>query len=335
MKLPERQITLLRRITQIACFILLFYGLALGIPKIKSFWLPSLTADPVTDATFKGTVYVPPYNQVFDAYMPIMSCRFARTTGMFRGCFYHFLQEIPIYLSPLRELLPFILLYLILAIIFGRFLCGWVCPFGFIEDILATVRKYLGLSYIRISESINRLLRKTKYVLFIFPLIAIIIVAFPCLLPLRIRRGFYLTGCQMCPGRFICPMLSGYPLPINFESPIMIALFAIGILLLIIFLLSFLVRRLWCRICPSGLMLSFFNRGSLLTLEKDVSKCTHCGSCVTGCPMQNTHVYQENKQKVMNRPECISCYRCVDMCPEEKCLQVKVPGLWIFKSKKK
>ncbi|MFH1227077.1 MAG: 4Fe-4S binding protein [Planctomycetota bacterium] len=335
MKLPKRQITLIRRITQIVCFILILYGLALGIPKIKSFWLPALGATPPTATAFKGAFSSPPYPQVFDAYMPILSCRFARLTGMWRGCFYHFLQEYPVYRNSLSELLPFILLYLIFAVIFGRFLCGWVCPFGFMEDILSMVRKYLGLSYIRISESIKALLKKTSYSVLILGLGIMVMIGFPCLLPLRIRRGFYLVGCQTCPGRFICPLITGFPLTFNFESPIMVVLFAIGLLFLIIFLLSFMVKRLWCRICPSGLMLSFFNRGSLLTLEKDVSKCTHCGSCMTGCPMQSTHVYEENKQKVMNRAECISCYRCVDMCPEDKCLQVKIPGLWIFRSGQK
>lgn len=331
MTISKRRITLIRRITQIAFFIFLVYGGALGLSKQETSSLavaqPSFAEATTFDEVFVG----PSYNQPFDNYLPVQTCRFVRSTGMFTGCFFYSLLDIAPYFIPLENILPILFLFLVLAILLGRFLCGWICPMGFIEDILTIIRKYLGFAYITLSQGINNLLRKTGYVVLISALALSVIIAFPCL-PWNIRKGFYLAGCQMCPSRFICPLLTGFPLPLDIMSPIPAVLFVIGIVFLLIFLLSSVIKRFWCRICPSGLMLSFFNRGALLTIEKDVSRCTQCGTCAVGCPVDSTKVYEEKQHKVVNHSRCISCFRCVDLCPEEKCLQVKFLGLRIFKS---
>ncbi|MDI6787907.1 MAG: 4Fe-4S binding protein [Planctomycetota bacterium] len=333
MKLPKRQITLIRRTAQVSLFILIIYATTLGIPQVEVPFLPFNQPPAFLGETYRGGFPSPPYNQVFDAYMPSMICRFNRPTGMFRSCFYHFLTEMSPWYTPLRDILPHLLLFLILVILLGRFWCGWICPLGFIQDVLTIIRKYLGLAYFRVSETINQLLKKTGYVILISAIGISIMITFPCFLPLWLRKSFFLAGCQMCPARVICPILSGYPLPLTFLSPVMTILFVIALIFLVIFLLSAVVKRAWCRVCPSGIIISWFNRGSLLTMEKDVSKCTRCGACAVGCPVQSNYVYEENNQKVVNHSECISCYRCVDLCPEEKCLQVKLPGMCLFKSK--
>jgi polyferredoxin len=73
--------------------------------------------------------------------------------------------------------------------------------------------------------------------------------------------------------------------------------------------------------------------GGAIIKEKDVRKCTRCGICARVCSMQNKNVYEERIDKNVNSRECIRCFRCVDLCPEDGCLKVKFLGKKIFESK--
>jgi len=101
---------------------------------------------------------------------------------------------------------------------------------------------------------------------------------------------------------------------------------------------SFMVRRLWCRICPLGGLIALFSRVgpfkrlSLIKLTKVEEKCTKCGICKRVCPPQVTKVYEEKGGDV-TASDCILCFRCVEMCPYEGCLKVEVAGKPIYKSK--
>ena len=101
---------------------------------------------------------------------------------------------------------------------------------------------------------------------------------------------------------------------------------------------SFMVRRLWCRICPLGGLIALFSRFgpfkrlSLIKLTKVEEKCTKCGICKRVCPTQVTEVYDKKGEDV-TASDCILCFRCVEMCPYEGCLKVEVAGKSIYKSK--
>jgi ferredoxin-type protein NapH len=101
---------------------------------------------------------------------------------------------------------------------------------------------------------------------------------------------------------------------------------------------SFLARRLWCRFCPSGASASCLNRfGALkvmpvLHIDKDEEKCTKCGICQRVCPVGVTEVYEQKGGKIMSSM-CLQCYRCVEMCPYEDTLKVKVGSKTVFKSR--
>jgi polyferredoxin len=119
----------------------------------------------------------------------------------------------------------------------------------------------------------------------------------------------------------------------SFDLPILTAFSITGLLFLLIFFMGFFVRRSWCRLCPSGALISLFNLGGAITKEKDTQKCTKCGICARVCPMQNKNVYKEKVNKNVNSRDCIRCFRCVDMCPENECLKIKFFGKKIFESR--
>jgi polyferredoxin len=103
--------------------------------------------------------------------------------------------------------------------------------------------------------------------------------------------------------------------------------------ILFFFLASFFIKDSYCKICPLGALNGLFNKGSLLNIEKDSSKCTYCGNCYLACPMQLSRIYTERVKKNVDRTFCIRCFRCVDVCPETGCLKVKFSNFTIMGSK--
>jgi NAD-dependent dihydropyrimidine dehydrogenase PreA subunit len=45
----------------------------------------------------------------------------------------------------------------------------------------------------------------------------------------------------------------------------------------------------------------------------DVEKCTGCGTCVEGCPVEA--IKMENDKAIVDGETCIDCGTCIDECP--------------------
>jgi polyferredoxin len=105
----------------------------------------------------------------------------------------------------------------------------------------------------------------------------------------------------------------------------------------IVMVLSFFIRRFWCRICPLGGLLALFNRFppfkwvSAVRIEKSEEKCTKCGICKRVCPTQVAEVYEQKGGDVLTA-ECIGCLHCVEMCPYDDALKFKFAGKTICRS---
>jgi len=201
-------------------------------------------------------------------------------------------------LQDLNYKLPFYLVGTILAFgaFFGRTVCGWLCPFGLIQELLAKV----PLPKLAKGRSTRRL-SLLKYLV----LAGLVIAA-----PLIYR---WLTGVAypaFC--GWLCPvgtLEAGIPLVV-LNEPLRAsigALFSLKIVLLAVILLACLfVYRPFCRfLCPLGALLSFFNRFSLLRYRVDKERCTSCGNCVSSCKMD---IHQVSDR------ECIQCGQCQRNC---------------------
>ena len=110
--------------------------------------------------------------------------------------------------------------------------------------------------------------------------------------------------------------------------------FRVAILLLLgLFLVGFMTaRRLWCYFCPMGMIGGIFNRGGLLALKKDVRKCNGCGVCNEVCPMDIHLVQEEMEKEDVSTFDCVYCLKCVDKCPQDRCLHLEFAGKKIVES---
>ena len=183
----------------------------------------------------------------------------------------------------------------------GRFVCGWLCPFGLVQDLLHKIpfvkklRKLPG----------DRWLRFLKYV---------ILVGFVIVLPLTVLDIVGQGQPWFC--KYICPsgtLFAGIPLVAS--NPALQS--ALGWLfnwkvavLVVLLLLSVVVYRPFCRyLCPLGAIYGLFNPVALYRFRIDAQKCTHCGVCQRACPMDIP------VHSAPNSPECIRCGKCKAACP--------------------
>ncbi len=196
--------------------------------------------------------------------------------------------------------LPFYIfgILMLFGLMFGRFICGFLCPFGLIQDLLHKIKTPKMKK-----NRFTRILSYLKYV---------ILVVFVILMPL-----IYSTMSFPMPGfcKYICPsgtLLGAGGLLSNSANEKMLSmlgpLFTWKFVLLVVIIVgAVFMYRFFCRfLCPLGAIYGFFNKISLLGIKVDKPKCTDCGLCVGHCDMDVLHVGDH---------ECISCGKCVNVCP--------------------
>lgn len=188
---------------------------------------------------------------------------------------------------------------ILLGVLLGRFICGFLCPFGWFQELLHKIptKKF----------STKRLhpLTYLKY---------IILVVMVFLLPLLLVNEIGLGDPYFC--KYLCPqgVLEG-AIPLSLvNSGIRSALGALftwklGILLTIV-VLSILFFRPFCKwLCPLGAFYALFNRISLLQIQVEEHRCVSCGKCAKACKMD------VDVLKTPAHTECIRCGMCINACP--------------------
>jgi len=321
-----RRISLIRRVVQAAAFLLIVYGgFLLGPGPDRS------RGEIITDAGYSGTFeradgirWVQRERPAVELHLPATSCYYQHR-GLLSGCSLLFLSEHLTWLTPIIHLLPSLLLLLLLMFAFGRLWCGWVCPFGFLSDLLSGLRQLLGRDHLVLSRRWRDALVWTKYGLLFATLGLSLLAAVPALGPKK--ASLLLPFCQVCLGKFASPILSFATVCwTNFRDGITSTLTVLGFIALVVFFLGFSVRRLYCRICPVGGLTALFNRWGMVTLYKQSPRCTRCGACARVCPVDNRTVYDRRDEGPVTACECTLCLRCVEACPEGGCLRFELLG---------
>ena len=187
---------------------------------------------------------------------------------------------------------------LLYSVLFGRMICGWLCPFGLVQDLLYKIKTP------KLKKSpVTRILSYLKYVILVF---------FALIVPILYAvRNIPLPA--FC--KYICPagtIEGGLLLLANKANDsyfsMLGGLFTWKFLLMISIVVGCLfIFRLFCRfICPMGAIYSLFNKISIFGIRLDKGKCVDCGQCINKCKVDIRHVGDQ---------ECISCGECIDVCP--------------------
>jgi polyferredoxin len=325
--------TTLRRISQASFFVLIVY---IGIIGVQNLGMAFTTSEGDEEGVTSLVASPSGYVELLDTYGPSKTCRYAAGDArLFKGCSLHYFSKTLTTFSSanLAFVLPHLLLFVILALLFGRLFCGWMCPLGLIEEAMVYFRKKAGYRHIKLPEVVNRNLALIRYGFLSAILLFSLAIAIPLLGLVAFQKELYIMGCQICPARIVLPLLGGAsPVIYSDDTPIVMFFSLIGISFLVFYFSGLIFRRPWCRICPSGAMLSVFNSGSMLSKEKDVRKCTKCGICARTCLMDNQNVWLEKESKDVSTANCVRCFKCIENCPEPECLNLKIFGRTIWRS---
>lgn len=190
---------------------------------------------------------------------------------------------------------------MLVGALIGRFVCGWLCPFGLVQELLHKIPFVKKLRSFRG----DRLLRKLKYG---------ILVVFVILLPMFLVDLLGQGAPWFC--KLLCPVgtLEG-GIPLVLANRALRA--TVGwlyrwklALLAITLLVSVVIYRPFCKyICPLGAVYSLFNPISVFRYRVDRTACISCGACAGACPMGCDPL------KNANAAECIRCGKCKQSCP--------------------
>ena len=185
---------------------------------------------------------------------------------------------------------------LLVGVSVGRVVCGFLCPFGFVQDLLHKI----PLKKIRENPFLKKL-NSLKYVVLIA-----LVVGIPTLLTQFGGVGVPAFCSWLCPAGTLS---AGIPLAIANEqiggALGWLFVWRVAVLALLL-LLSIKLFRPFCRfLCPLGALYSLLNRYSILHIRTDPSRCNGCGHCNRICPM---HLESTDS------PDCIRCGVCVKGC---------------------
>lgn len=188
---------------------------------------------------------------------------------------------------------------ILLGVLLGRLICGFLCPFGWFQELLHRIPTR------KLSTKKLRPLTYLKYV---------ILLVMVVLLPAFAVNDVGMGDPFFC--KYLCPqgVLEGaIPLALV-NSGIRAALGGLFTwklcILLAVAVLSVLFYRPFCKwLCPLGAFYALFNKVSLLQMKVDANACISCGKCVKVCSMD------VDVTKTPDHAECIRCGKCVLACP--------------------
>ncbi len=186
--------------------------------------------------------------------------------------------------------------------VFGRFVCGWMCPFGLFQDLLHRIPIFKK----RKRLPGHSVLKYGKYVM----LFGLVILG----------SSVLFTGFVKDPAfcKFVCPsgtFMGALPLmaaDANLRAQAGGLFLWKAAILIVIVLLSVKIYRPFCQyLCPLGAIYGWFNRFCLVQVHWEKEKCVSCGKCQKACPVDL------KPEEISVSPECIKCGKCAGVCPTD------------------
>jgi len=186
---------------------------------------------------------------------------------------------------------------LLAGVFIGRLLCGWVCPFGLLQDLLHKIPS--------VKISLPHWTIYTKYALLFLVVI---------LTPYLWGESTLYSFCRLCPAgtlqasipAMIASGFSTFPTATIVRWGVLLAILALAVVSL----------RSFCKVlCPLGAILAPLNYLSFWAIKAPPETCLECKTCDAACSMDIQPSVRISRKIPANRdPECIVCHECQTAC---------------------
>jgi MauM/NapG family ferredoxin protein len=228
------------------------------------------------------------------------------------------------------------LLLILLTMFFGRFFCSWVCPLGYLNQLVSRVR------FNKKTPDFSRMQNFKYYFLAFLVILAIAGYNFAALFDPIALLTRTMTLSIFPAGAFLMNSF----LDFTYETPVLMHSYdffkgvhdllfyndnylfqyssVTGVILIVILGLNLLRNRFWCTmICPLGAMLGILSKFSLFKISQNTEACTGCKLCSTNCHGNaDPHIADQLKYS-----ECMVCGNCLDYCPQGGLAYSFAPGI--------
>ena len=171
------------------------------------------------------------------------------------------------------------------AFIFGNFFCGWVCPYGTIQELFSKLGKKLFKKQFKMPIGIQKYLQYSKYVLMIISLTGIISIVFDSINGYKTFMSIFSNG---------------------------IALSVASVIMISFIVISMFFERPFCNyFCIEGVKFGVFSLTRIFSIKRNEETCVGCKKCDKVCPM---NINISVKEQIRNG-QCINCFECMSACP--------------------
>jgi polyferredoxin len=196
---------------------------------------------------------------------------------------------------------------LLVALLLRSAFCGWICPLGFLQDLVSNFSSFLQKRIPGLRRSIASLKKRgarlailDRYLRYVKYLVLAWAVGGSAYFGLMVFRDFDPWATLLNMAEFS---------------------FTPGVIVLVVTLIaSFFIERPWCRyVCPLGAASGLLGKFSPVYLKREENVCASCKICTKACPMG----LEIHTAATIKSIDCISCLECVDACPRNGALEVK------------
>ena len=200
---------------------------------------------------------------------------------------------------------------IILTIIFGRFFCGWLCPFGSLHQFFG----YLGSRFRKVKQRIeanhySEYQNIKYYILIVFLLGA----ALPLGTTVSLQTGLLdpIPLLHRSVNLMLLPIVEGVTGHLSVNPRFYAGAGLIGTFFITVILLNFWIPRFYCRfLCPAGALMAIFSRFAIWRIGRKEAECIECELCENHCEGACDPFGK------IRFSECLLCFNCIHACRQQ------------------